>query len=208
MTALCVAGAGPQESSFADGDLEPSVGPAGGHHPEYSGRLSPGPAEGNGYGDAFPTTSAPSPRRTRGRSRTLTAVKADEEGGPLDEEVEGRQLWQHAPGAAQQQQQQHVAANDIMLGAPGYAPEVLANTFVQCENVDCMKWRKVRVADVDPQGRWVCAMNPDARCAALLVCHPACWLCLAGSCPTALCYCGVKNSEVVSRVYSRVAVCG
>lgn len=135
-----------EESSFDDG---PSVGPG----IEYSGRLSPGPFDGNGYGEAFPTTSAPSPRRTR---RSRTAPK--EEVGPMDEEVEGRQLWQ------QQQQQQHVAHNDIMMPQT-YNPELLSNTFVQCENVDCMKWRKVRVADVDPQGRWVCAMNPDPRCA-------------------------------------------
>ncbi len=70
---------------------------------------------------------------------------------------------EQAPAAGAQQQ---VAANDIMMPGSGYSAELLAHTFVQCENVDCMKWRRVRVADVDPQGRWVCAMNPDARFAA------------------------------------------
>ena len=37
-------------------------------------------------------------------------------------------------------------------------------TFVQCENVDCMKWRKVAARSVDSNGPWVCAMNPDRRC--------------------------------------------
>ncbi len=45
-------------------------------------------------------------------------------------------------------------------------------TFVQCENVDCMKWRKVRVQALDSTGAWVCAMNPDRRCAPAAVRRP------------------------------------
>ncbi|KAK9845836.1 hypothetical protein WJX81_003853 [Elliptochloris bilobata] len=36
-------------------------------------------------------------------------------------------------------------------------------TFVQCENVDCMKWRKVAARNLDSNGAWVCAMNTDRR---------------------------------------------
>ena len=35
----------------------------------------------------------------------------------------------------------------------------------QCENVDCLKWRRVGVGEVDPARPWVCAMNLDPRCA-------------------------------------------
>lgn len=84
-----------EESSFDDG-MEPSVGPG----MEYSGRLSPGPFEGNGYGDGFTTTSAPSPRRTR-RNTGRNYLKMEDD-GYLDDEVDGglrsrpqAQQWQH-----------------------------------------------------------------------------------------------------------------
>ncbi|CAL8466428.1 g5964 [Coccomyxa elongata] len=145
-----------EESSYDDG-MEPSVGPG----MDYSGRLSPGPYEGNGYGDAFTTTSVPSPRRTRGRSRNVVKVEDD---GMLDEEVDGgqqnRRHWH---------QQQAIAQHAHAMLSQSYNPQMTAYTFVQCENPDCAKWRKVPVATVDPQGRWVCAMNPDPRYASCSV---------------------------------------
>jgi hypothetical protein len=141
-----------EESSYDDG-MEPSVGPG----MDYSGRLSPGPYEGNGYGDAFTTTSAPSPRRRRGRSRNVVKLEDD---GMLDEEVDGGQQ-----NRRQWHQQQAIAQHAHAMLSQTYNPQMTAYTFVQCENPDCTKWRKVPVSTVDPHGRWVCAMNPDPRCA-------------------------------------------
>ncbi len=136
-----------EESSYDDG-MEPSVGPG----IEHSGRLSPVPHDGNGMADLMTTTtSAPSPRRTR---RARVPVKLEDD-GTFDEEVSGRQpakpAWSLPPVQADMAQLQP------------YKSDLLTKTFVQCENPECGKWRKVPVSLVDHQGRWVCAMNPDPR---------------------------------------------
>ena len=142
-----------EESSYDDG-MEPSVGPG----IEHSGRLSPAPHDGNGMADLMTTTtSAPSPRRTR-RARMPTKLEDD---GTFDEEVSGRQpakpTWSIPP----------VQPEPVAQLQP-YRSDLLTKTFVQCENMECGKWRKVPVSCVDQQGRWVCAMNPDPRCCSLI----------------------------------------
>ena len=136
-----------EESSYDDG-MEPSVGPG----IEHSGRLSPVPQD-NGMTDLMTTTtSAPSPRRTR-RARVPAKLEDD---GTFDEEVSGRQpvkqtSWSMPP-----------VQHDMPQLQP-YKSDLLTKTFVQCENMECGKWRKVPLGQVDHQGRWVCAMNPDPR---------------------------------------------
>jgi len=136
-----------EESSY-DGGLEPSVGPG----IEQSGRLSPVPHASNAMADLMTTTtSAPSPRRTR---RARVPVKLEDD-GTFDEEVSGRQAakpaWSLPPVQA-----------DVAPLQP-YKSDLLTKTFVQCENPECGKWRKVPVSLLDHQGSWVCAMNPDSR---------------------------------------------
>ena len=79
-----------------------------------------------------------------------------EDDGTFDEEVSGRQpvkqtSWSMPP-----------VQHDMPQLQP-YKSDLLTKTFVQCENMECGKWRKVPLGQVDHQGRWVCAMNPDPR---------------------------------------------
>ena len=140
-----------EESSYDDG-MEPSVGPG----IEHSGRLSPVPQD-NGMTDLMTTTtSAPSPRRTR-RARVPAKLEDD---GTFDEEVSGRQpikqtSWSIPP-----------VQHDMPQLQP-YKSDLLTKTFVQCENMECGKWRKGAAQPGGPPGQMGLRHEPRSQVAFL-----------------------------------------